>query len=395
MSDQSEFVAVQSDLTDATRPRPKHPTGWEPGVDTARGVVTVEGGEKPPADWSAIIAELGLDPAMWTVDETAPVQVRTWDSGDRRCYYYRATVLPARDARTDVDLDALIKQAKRAKPPKRKPAVDQRRSLVVCLADWQAGKAESGGHDALIDRLLLLSDLVPERIAELKKAGRPVSSLYIIGMGDMVEGCGDQYPMQTYSVTLDRRQQIRLVRRMLMHMVAAWAPLAPAVVVGCVPGNHGENRRDGKAYTTFEDNDDLAVFEQVQEICAQNPEAYGHVKFVIPDGDMTITLDVEGTVVSFAHGHQARRGSTPQAKMAQFWQDKMRARHPVGDADLLVTAHYHHLALVQDGSRTWMQCPANDGGSRWYEERGGNKTRNGTLTFTVDEYGWADMAVLG
>jgi len=37
------------------------------------------------------------------------------------------------------------------------------------------------------------------------------------------------------------------------------------MVVGAVPGNHGESRRGSKAFTTFEDNDDLAVFEQVAE----------------------------------------------------------------------------------------------------------------------------------
>jgi hypothetical protein len=68
--------------------------------------------------------------------------------------------------------------------------------------------------------------------------------------------------MQTFSVELDRRQQVKLVRRMLVTMLTEWGRLPVQMVVGCVPGNHGENRRGGKAFTTFEDNDDLAVFEQ-------------------------------------------------------------------------------------------------------------------------------------
>lgn len=383
---------MQRDIEDAQRPRPKHPSGWEPGVDTAKRTLVVEAGDTPPSDWSAIIRELGLDPTAWTVDESQPVQVRTWDSGYRRCYYYRATVVPVGEA-DHPDLDTLIAEAKKAKR-KKPPAVESERALVVCLADWQVGKSEGGGVNALVGRLTRLMEQVPARVAELKKVGRPIDRLYVIGMGDMVEGCDGHYPMQSFSVELDNRQQERAVRRMLMRMIDRWAGLAPRVVVGCVPGNHGERRKDGKAFTTFEDNADLAVFEQVADACATNPDAYGHIKWVIPDGDLTVTLDIAGTVVAFAHGHQAGKGTTPQQKLERWWQDKMKARHPVGDADVLVTGHYHHLTLVQDGERTWMQCPANDGGSRWFEERGGSKTKQGTLTFTVDRHGWSDLAVL-
>jgi UDP-2,3-diacylglucosamine pyrophosphatase LpxH len=78
----------------------------------------------------------------------------------------------------------------------------------------------------------------------------------------------------------------------------------------------------------------------------------------------------------------------------KFWRDKGQSRHRLGDADVLVTGHYHHLQIVQDGPRTWMQAPANDGGSRWYEETGGASTRAGTLTFTVDTDGWANVQIL-
>lgn len=385
---------MQRDVDDARKPRPKHPNGWEPGVDTAKGVVTaVSEVSSPPTDWSDIIRELGLGPE-WTVDESQPVQVRTWDSGDKRMYYYRAAVLPVAGIEAVADLEALAKEIRRTrkKPPVKTGQVD--RALVVCLADWQAGKHDGGGHEALIERLWDLYDAVPARVKQLNKLGKPVNQLFLIGLGDMIENCDGHYPMQTASVELYRRQQVRLVRRMLKEMISYWSSLAPHVVVGCVPGNHGENRKDGKAFTSFDDNDDLAVFEQVQEILAENKEAYGHVKWAIPDGDMTITLDVAGTVVAFAHGHQARSGAGPQKKLLKWWQDKMRSRHPVGDADVLVSGHYHHLQVVQDGPRTWFQAPANDGGSRWFEEQGGASTVCGTLTFVCDSEGWSEMAVL-
>ena len=388
------FLKVQRDIDDATVPRRSHPTGWEPGIDTAKGVVTaVSDSNAPPSDWSDIIRELGLGDG-WTVDENHPVQVRTWDSGDKRMYYYRATVIPSRDSVADVDVEKLIREVKRRKTPSVKDILAER-ALVVCLADWQAGKADHGGVEALVERLMALKDAVPARVRESQKTGRPISALYVIGMGDMVEGCGnDHYAMQDFSVALDRRQQVKLVRRILTMMVTEWAKLPVKMVVGCVPGNHGENRRGGKAYTTFEDNDDLAVFEQVAEILGHNPDVYGHVSWVIPDGDMTITLDICGTVVSFAHGHQFSGSGLPLNKAKTWWKNKMASMHPVGGSTVLCYGHWHHLQLLQDGPRTIFGCPSNDGGSRWFEERGGPTTACGTLTFVADKDGWHDLRIL-
>jgi len=387
-----EFLKVQRDIADASVQRRTHPKGWEPGVDTAKGTLTVQAGDTPPQDWSAIIRELGLDPEQWTVDESQPVQVRTWDSGDKRNFYYRATVIPASTASTP-DVDDLIREVKRRKP---KPPEDilAERALVVCLADWQAGKSDHGGVEALVERLMALKDAVPKRVKEAQKTGRPISALYVVGMGDMVENCDGHYPQQTFAVELDRRQQVKLVRRLLTMMLSEWAKLPVKMVVGAVPGNHGENRKNGKSFTTFEDNDDLAVFEQVQEILAANPEAFGHIAWVLPDGDMTLTLDVCGTVVAFAHGHQARGSGIPLAKLRTWWKGKMAAMHPVGDATVLVFGHYHHLQVLQDGPRTIFGCPSNDGGSRWFEEQGGPTTACGTLTFVADKDGWHDLRIL-
>ena len=387
-----EFLKVQRQIDDVVPRRRSAPKGWEPGVDTAKGTLTVEGGAQPPSDWAAVISELGLDPAKWTVDESQPVQVRTWDSGERRCFYYRATVVPM-GSPVQADLDALVSAARKRAKSAGTPPPTAERALVVCLADWQAGKSDHGGVEALLDRLWALRDAVPARVKELKRQGRPVDQLVIAGMGDMVENCDGHYAAQTFGVALDRRQQVRLVRRMLTELLTEWAKLTPRMVVGCVPGNHGENRRNGKAFTTFEDNDDLAVFEQVQEILTR-AEGYEHVAWAIPDGDMTITLDVAGTVVAFAHGHQINGAGIPLAKARRWWQGKMAAQHPVGDAAVLVYGHYHHLQMLQDGPRTLLGCPSNDGGSRWFEEQGGPTTACGTLTFTCDAGGWNDLKVL-
>ena len=372
------------------KPR-KHPSGWEPGVDTADGTVTVvSDSEQPPNEWSRILEEFALDPGKWEVASDT-VNVRTWDvavgDGDtRRFFYFRANVRPRTGA--DTDVAQLIKTVSRHRfsKPEPRPEAD---ALVVCLSDWQTGGSKP---DRFVTHMLETKNRVAQHLKDVAP-----SRLYVVGMGDMVEACDGHYAMQTFQTGASglngRRDQVKLARRLLVSLLQEWARHVPEIVVGCVPGNHGENRRDGKAFTTFEDNDDVAVFEQVADVFAANPDVYGHVRFVIPDGDMTLTLDVAGTVVSFAHGHQARRGAGPQGKLLNWWKDKAHTRHPVGDADILVSGHYHHLQVMQDGARTWFQCPA-VADSRWWEESGGAPTAWGTLTFTVGAAGWDNLKLL-
>ena len=397
-----EFLKVQRGLEDARRPRRQHPKGWEPGVDTAAGVVTVAGGVEPPADWAAIIRELGLDATVWTVDEEAPVQVRSWDGpGGQRLYYYRATVKPLR-ASVSADVDALVGRVRKAVRAQQRAPEGVERTLLVCLADWQAGKGADAGDGVtqLVERIVTLEGAVAQRVKELKRAGRPVSQLAVIGLGDLVEACDGHYAMQTFQTELDNREQMRLVRRMLVELVTAWSKLTPEMVVGCVPGNHGQRRRNGKAYTNFGDNADVEVFETLREILTQNAEAFGHIRWAVPDQEQTITLDLSGTVVGFAHGHQFRSGSGPQGKALGWWKEMAMNRSAIGDADVLVSGHFHHLQVHAEGveaspkGRTWLQCPALDCGSTWWEHQGGAPTQQGTLTLTLDADGWNDLKVL-
>ena len=398
----AEFLRVQRDLEDAARPRRSHPKGWEPGIDTEKGTLTaVSDHNAPPSDWSAIIRELGLDPTVWTVDETAGVQVRSWDSGPKRMYYYRATVTPLRSPES-VDVDALIGRLRKSPKSPQKRSESVPRTLVVCLADWQAGKGthDRTGTEQLIRRVMSLRSAVPRQVKALQKAGCPVSEIAVVGLGDLVESCDGHYAMQAFQTELDQREQERLVRRLLVELLNEWVGLTPDLVIGAVPGNHGQRRRNGKAFTNWGDNADVGVFEVVREVLAANPNVFGHIRWAIPDQNQTITLDLSGTIVGFAHGHQFGSGSGPQGRALRWWADKAMAREPVGDCDVLVSGHYHHLQVHAEGvadspkGRTWMQCPALDPGSEWWEHQGGAPTQQGTLTFTVDQNGWGNLAVL-
>jgi hypothetical protein len=310
--------------------------------------------------------------------------------------------VPSRDVAAEPDVEALIKEVKRRKKGPLVSDILADRALVVCLADWQAGKGdgEGGGVEQLIDRLWALRDAVPQRVRELNKAGIPISTITVLSMGDLAESCDGHYAAQTFQVELDYRQQARLVRRMLVEMISEWVKLAPNMQVACVPANHGERRKNGKMFTNWGDNTDVEVFEVVREALAHNPEVFGHIRWAIPDQEQYLSIDVCGTIIGIVHGHQFRNGSGPQGKALNWWKNMAMNRTAVGDADVLVSGHFHHLQVMGEGvsdspkGRTWMQCPALDCGSEWWEHMGGAPTQQGTLTFTADAKGWDNLKVL-
>jgi predicted phosphodiesterase len=392
-----------------TPKRQQHPKGWEPGVvwNGRRGEVTTVAADEP-STWDDLIADWGLDPATVTV-VPGSVQIRAWDTnlgdGDvQRLRYYRATLVersPSTDA-DRVDVEALCQWVLKRKPVK-PVKVETDTALVALASDWQMGKGEGDGTEGTVERVATATDGLVARLKELRRAGRPVSTLYLVGMGDLVEQCGGagtgHYAMQTFSVDLDRREQMRVVRRLLLRAVDACAPHVERMVLAAVPGNHGENRDGtGKAFTTWTDNDDLAVVEQVAEVLAANPDRYGHVSTFLADG-LTLTLDIAGVAVAFAHGHQAKGGSGhAAAKLEQWWKGQALGRTGVADAQILVTGHLHHLVVSEATGRTFMQCPAMDPGSAWWVAQQGASSQPGMLTFGVGTSygprGWGDLAVL-
>lgn len=382
-----------------------HPKGWEPGVvwSPTKGGTVCTGpidAEPDPALWAMIVADFGLDGTKVTVDMDS-VQIRAWDqpvgNGEvRRATYYRATLKPRTATGVDrADVDELCRQI--AKRPPRKPAasVDTERALVCSLADWQVGKGEGDGSAGTVDRIMGALDALEQRLRDARTLKRPVDAVYLVGLGDLVEQCSGHYAMQAFSVDLDRREQMRVVRRLLLAYVDRIAALTPRVVLAAVPGNHGENRNaDGKAFTTWTDNDDLAVVEQVAEVLAVNPDRYGHVSTVLADS-LTLTLDVCGVIHAWAHGHQNRGGP---AKVEDWWTRQAMGRTGIADAQILTTGHYHHLRVSEATGRTWFQTPAMDPGSSWWTQQTGQSSPAGMLTYLVGTgcgaRGWSEMAVL-
>ena len=384
----TEIASVQK-----TEPRQRQ-AEWTPGVTWMgdEGTITtppVEGEVHP--DWSGVLKMWGLDPEHFAVVE--PVLFNVWgDTLGILNRQWKGKVV-RKGRQETADIESLVAEIKKHKPRERKK-IEGGASLVVCASDWQVGKRDGDGLKGLVGRWLQAIDDVEFRLKELKKLGRPIDSITVLCLGDLVEGCDGHYDIQTFTVEVDRRDQVKIARRLLRDALIRWSRVVPSITVAAIGGNHGENRKNGKAFTTLGDNDDVALVESVAEIFQANPEAYGHIKFAIPTDELSLTLEVHGQIIGITHGHLARSGQGVESKLRRWIADQTLGRQKIGDCDILVTGHYHSFKLADWGGVKWIQAPALDGGSVWWRQSTGEIADVGVLTFLVSSRGVSDIQLL-
>ena len=86
-------------------------------------------------------------------------------------------------------------------------------------------------------------------------------------------------------------------------------------------------------------------------------------------------------------------GGNAENKLINWWKNQAMARLPAGTSDLLITGHYHHLRVLTERGRTWIQSPSLDT-SKELEARLGLTTSHGVLTFTLSKQGWDNLKIL-
>lgn len=409
MSDFDDLLASEQFAVNARKPKPQHPKGWEPHVeergDTA-SIVTTPIPADVNADERMLLELMGFDADEWEICSEI-VNCRTWqgvvkdNDGEIQQPWNRYYKFDARRrvAGARADLDALVRRVLKRKP--RKPSESEgEHALVVCFADWQVGKGRQGATDVesiteTRERLSSMIGAVEDRWKALKRAGVNLGGMYMLGLGDLGESCSGHYPQQGFTTVLNMRDQNKLIRWGIDSALEAWSAFAPKIAVKAVGGNHGEERQNGKSYTDFADNRDVSVFEDVAYGFAKNPDRYGHISFSVPNHDLTLTFEHEGTIIGMAHGHQAGFGTgDPRTKLHNWWRGQMDGKQPIGDADVLLTAHFHHPWMIRRGARTHLGCPALDAGSAWFTNTSGQECPPGTLTFVLGPEGWSGLEIV-
>ena len=340
-------------------------------------------GEIPDAE--DLFKDFDLDPTRWIV---VSVRKSRWQRFDGEWLEAaRVSIKPAEVSHGhDTDYDELVKEVSKWKPGKTEIHTGPLYAIYA-IGDTQYGKDAGGGTEVTVQRVLKGIEEAVNRHKELLKLGRKIGTVVLPQLGDCIEGSTSQKGMVLGRSDLGVTQQVRIGRRVLMAWVKAFAPLCDELIIPVVPGNHDEPHRITMTDPT--DSWQIEVASAVQDACAENP-ALSHVVFRYPAPDhATLAIDLGGTIVGLAHGHQAK-------DMGKWIAGQATGRTPVGSADVLMTGHFHHFRADQIGPRLWIQVPAMDGGSAWFRDKSGLESPTGIVSLVVGE-GYdprRDLAVL-
>lgn len=393
--DLSSLAAAGETSPDPKAPRTTIPKGWEPRVEVdVHGGLLVSTPRTPSVDepdHAELLAEFDLDPQKWRVTALRRSRWQRYDGEWLEAY--RASFVPHHASVSDLTLDVerLIDEVKKHKPAKgERPDGDH--GLVAATGDTQLGKVDGDGTAGTVNRVLERFDASAYRVRALRKLGYGIGEVVLPWLGDCLEGNQSQGGNAAAAGRIDLTitEQVRVLRRIMMQQVKIMAPTASRIIVPVIPGNHDEAERRGSIVRSYTDSWAIEAGSAVADACAENPDAYGHVSFVFPKPDeLTVTIDVQGTILGMAHGHQFGRDPL------KWWAGQSHGRQPIGEAHILLGAHLHHLRLQDTGKdRVFMQVPALDGGSTWFRHRQGEDSRAGMLSFITANGSWSELSVL-
>lgn len=367
----SKPVAPASDKPDA---KPELTKQFEVQGDTATAVYNVPAGEQAPHSNAALI-EHGLDPTEWVMTgfKSSEWTMANGDTGvSNRATFARKAQAPER-----LNIDELIEPIQRYLPRGvRRPHDDMDYGFIVALGDMQFGKIDGDDVAGTLDRTIAYLNKAADLLWTYA-ARYPINHVHIAWLGDHVEGFVSQGGANTFRTSLTMNEQIRLVRRVMLHALLTFADTADRVTMAAVPGNHGEPQRfGGKGITRYDDSHDTESLIAVADAAALNPAAFEHVEFYVPSTDeMTVVLDVAGTTVGHVHGHQFTRG-----KVFDWWKGQaFDPDNPLGKAELLLAGHLHHEHIESDGKRLFVQVPSMESESTWFRHRTGTSGNPGLI----------------
>jgi hypothetical protein len=384
--------------TFATRARPAAPKGWEPGVKftapdvqeiTTEAIAHLDGepdfkasieamGLTVPDGYRVRIAEMKYDPAAWHRDEGSEAGTQAYTAPIWR-YRFICELAPVEAATANVDGIATLNALKRS--PKPKLQASGPGALIININDTQVGKDAGGGTDATLERVDRYLHLAQERI----RADRDrVGELVILLGGDLVEGC-DIFPNQEAQLDRDHRGQVRDTTGLLLDALDRLAPSFQRVRLIATPGNHGERRKNGKRVNRHDNADQLVA--EAAATAAGRDQALQHVDFNIAFDQAALTADIQGHILALTHGSVYGKSGTgsPALKAYAWFKNMAAARHPVGDAQILVGNHFHHDIVTNFGNLLFVQNPAMDGGSPEFSEYSGTDCAPGMSTWIMTE----------
>lgn len=391
------MTELSKDLKAATTASEKVPAGWEPYSEQVGQIGSaIVRLPLPNATKRDLVLAAGFNPDEWRIKGN--VKCRKWMRYDQEWLYHYAFEVEEgpSDELVEADIVDLVAHIRKRRPRLSTKFTGGDDAWAFLASDWQIGKQEGGdGTPQTIDRVVASIDMAVQQVKDLRRIGRRMPVGAFVGLGDLVEGCTGFYPSQKFLVDRTRRDQGRITRELVTYGVDSLSPLFEEFKVATIGGNHGQNRDEGKAFTTTADNDDVAAFEGCREayLRAGDPG----IEWIIPDEDLSLVLQLGGVGVGITHGDLFRTGATAQQKALKWWQGQDFGLQPLREAQILWSGHYHHASTVTYGSRTHHQTPAMDPGSAWWRQSTGDAAPAGAVTMRLDaehSLGWDDYRIL-
>ena len=263
--------------------------------------------------------------------------------------------------------------------PKPRPALEKGETLIVCMADYQVGKRQSGGGTE--DTVRLVRRAIKDIADDVLLAGG-YERIILSDVGDSTEGFWN-VASQAQTNDLSLTDQIRTVQRLYAEALKTFAPLCESLYYVAVPSNHCAVRvGPGKNSRANAPDDDFGILisRNIEDI-VEDREGFEHVQFFRPEKwEEAVTVDAaDGTRIGFTHGHLA--GS--QSKVPNWFRDLAFGRRSgLYDARILVHGHWHNFGVRQVGDARWIiSCPSADRGSDWWTNVSGDSAKPAILTF--------------
>jgi hypothetical protein len=366
------------------------PSGWRPAVefDGTTGEATTQSIEGKP-DFAEFLRERGYDPDEYEVIgnsvRTSQWQVASpWPAEPRWLTSYRFHFRKRIDA--GLDLPLLYAEAKRGIKKPIRSVIDKnnRKALVVALADFQLGKVDHrGGSKETIARILETYD----RIEAQFKAGK-YEQIILADVGDIVENFSNAASeQQQYSNDLSLMDQVDASITLVWDIVRRASRYTNQVTYASVASNHCRFKINKQNVgNPGQDDWGVMIAKQVHRLAT---ETNLPVKVLIPNPqDESLAYDVFGDgfhVLGIWHGHQC---GSPD-KVGQWWKAQSFGQQPVHAATVALTGHWHHLRVQEmalssnGGSRYWVQAPTMDAGSNWYRLTSGEDSQPGIAVFEL------------
>lgn len=335
-----------------------------------------------PVDQSAderdFLKAAGFDPEEWEID--GPVQYREWDANvgdgqtEKMCYrrFNAVRKIPQR-----VSIQHLLEVLEDTPGPSRLSRFGGDETYHAVIGDLQLGKMDGDGTEGIVRRFNDLTAASLDEYLWLKNAGR-VGPVHIPYLGDCIEGFVSQGGRNAWRTDLPLSEQLILIQRLMLHTIKLFAPHAPKLTVVSVPGNHDDTNRTTP--TRHDDSYAVSALVSVTDALRLAGERFDHVRTFVPRKDeMTVTLDVNGTVITHAHGHQWTRN-----KHWDWWKGHaFHRRSDIRQSTVLLSAHNHHYRTETNGALQFVMAPAFESKSQWWENRTGDQGNPGMLSLVT------------